>query len=448
MPRLIRLFAANRLAGYAVAYAASAALQKGIGFVIFMWLAHSLSVQSYASFGLLYALQAGLATFAIAGVVEAVVGLMRGQQPSSTRDALFSSANRVFAGLSLVCVAIVVLVGEFLTRWSEVAWQDLAVVTVAGILTAFFTLQSQLTRLEENHFASLALSAVPPLAALLGGAAAFALTGVVSGFFSGFALGLVSALAPMWFYGIGNFRFARDGGGTSAIRTRLSPFILIAFLTWLSGYGITYLVGAFFTSVEVAKFTFVYTLSSVLQLVATSLNQVWSPRVFKLLHEVSVETVEAKNRRFYALQGATLGFVGVAVSAVVPLVIAAGGAGFEHYSGLTGELFFLFAAYGLSIPWYHAQNYFYAFSKGAELMHISLLTTFAGLLLLVGLMSLLGSIGAYVGLMAMAGLRTVGVVIWARREWSISILWQGPLIAIGILAAAAVLARTLTSLVS
>jgi hypothetical protein len=65
------------LALFAAAYALSAAVQKGAGFVIIMWLGRVLSVDNYARLGLLMALQAGLTAMASAGVVEAVIGLLR-----------------------------------------------------------------------------------------------------------------------------------------------------------------------------------------------------------------------------------------------------------------------------------------------------------------------------------------------------------------------------------
>src|SRR5262245_257395 len=63
---------------YAGLYAVSATLLRLVGFAVFVWLARSLSVNEYATWGLLYALQTAAASFGLVGIVEAVIGLLRG----------------------------------------------------------------------------------------------------------------------------------------------------------------------------------------------------------------------------------------------------------------------------------------------------------------------------------------------------------------------------------
>lgn len=432
----------NRLAIYALSYGGSAALQKGLGFLLFMGLAQSLSVQSYATFGLLYALQAGLATLAIAGVIEAVVGLLKDHKTETSRATLFGSANAVFSVLAAVCVASVAAASGLLVRSAGASGLDLAFVVVAGVLTAFFTMQSQLVRLEENHRASLALNFFPPVGGLLGGWIGFLQGHAVSGFFAGMAAGLVLLLLVFKLLRIGCYGFVLHPRATLPILTRIAPFILIAVLGWLSGYGNTYLVKSFFTASDVARFTFIYTLSSIMQLVATALNQVWSPRVFKLVHELPIEEVERRNRRFFTLQGVVLGAVGAAVLMLAPVAVRWAGESLAAYRDLTDELFFLSAAYALSIPWYHVQNFYYAHSKGKALMNISLGTTAVGLMLSLLAMWAFGVLGIYIGFMAMLTTRMLGALYWARREWAVDIAWRGPAIAMTLLLFGAGVART------
>src|SRR5579859_2522744 len=80
----------NRIVWYAGLYSASAALLKLAGFALFLWIARTLQVSDYATFGLLYAVQTGMITFAIAGIVEAVVGLSRERRSVVERRALRS----------------------------------------------------------------------------------------------------------------------------------------------------------------------------------------------------------------------------------------------------------------------------------------------------------------------------------------------------------------------
>lgn len=437
---------AKSLAIWAIAYAGTAALQKGVGFVLFLWLAHSLSVEAYAKFGLLYGLQTGIAALAVAGIIESVVGLLKEYKADAAKQRLFDSANTIFAMLSAGSIAVLILVYDKLVHDVNASKTELLFVTVAGVFTAFFALQAQLVRLEENHTASLALSFFPPLVGLVAGFLSFLTGQTVSSFFGGTAVGLVVALVPFAVGRIGSYRFTLQMRETTPILSRISPFILIVALGWLGGYGNTYVVQSFFTPTEVARFTFAYTLSSIMQLVASSLNQVWSPRFFRIVHEMPVAEVESRNRRFSAMQGVILGVAGAIVLAVVPFATKLVGPSLASYRDLELELFFLFAAYAVSIPWWHAQNYYFAHSKGAELMNVTLATSAIGMAGWVCAMWLLGVIGIYVGFMLLMLTRMVGALLWARKKWSINILWEGPVVALLLLGAGSLTAKPFANL--
>jgi O-antigen/teichoic acid export membrane protein len=434
--------AGRRLALYAVAYAGSAAFHKGLGFVVFMWLASQLPMAGYAAFGLLYALLSGVGALALAGIVEAVIGLLPEHRSAAERRRLFAAAGGVFAALAAASAAVVAIGGWAFLRGSVTA-PALAAATLAGLLTAFFSLQAQLTRLEEDHRASLLLSFVPPVAGLAGGCSVFLATGSVDGFFAGFAL----AMLGTWLVVCTRRRRVPAGAALRddrhAIAARLAPFVLVALLGWLAGYGNTWIVQAFFTAEDVARFTFIYTLSSVMQLVATSLNQVWSPRVFRRLQDRPVAEVDAGSRRFFTVQGLALGAVGAALLVAAPLAVGLATGRLAAYRDLEAELLLLLVAYAVSIPWYHVQNYYLAFGRGRQLMHVSLVSSAVGLVLWVAAMVLLGTIGVYAGFALMMATRMAAAVWWARREWGVGLMWQGPALALLLLLAGGAAAKAL-----
>jgi O-antigen/teichoic acid export membrane protein len=291
--------------------------------------------------------------------------------------------------------------------------------------------------LDEQHGASLALSFFSPLGGLAGGAVGFALGANVASFFAGSAIGLVVTSFLLAGLRLGFYGFAAKRADMTGILSRILPFIFIAALGWLGGYGNTYLVESFFTASDVAKFTFAYTLSSVLQLVATSLNQVWSPRFYRMAHTQPPQEVEPANRRFFAFQGAAIGLAGGCILVLLPGAIDHVGGNLVAYRRINLELLILFAAYAVSIPAWQSQNYFYAFNKGKDLMHVTLVGSVAGLILWVLAALTLGTIGAYVGFMMQMLTRSVTAIIRARREWGIRVAWEGPALAMLLLIAGA-----------
>jgi O-antigen/teichoic acid export membrane protein len=435
------------LAIYAMGYGVSAALQKGVGFLLFLWLAHSLSVEAYAKFGLLFALQTGLSALAGAGIVESVIGLLKRCATSGGRQEIYGAANGVFVVLAAGCVGLVAIAALPLASSIDATPLELICVTVVGITSAFLTLHAHLRRLEEEHAASLAMNFLPPMAGWVAGYIAFNAHGTVTSFFAGLMVGLVVCLLPFKLKGPGFYDLRGRRTEMLPIFSSIGPFMLTVVVMWLSGYGNTYFIDALFTPTDVARFTFAYTLSSIMQLVATSLNQVWSPRFFRIVHDTAHAEVERKSRRFFALQGFVLGMIGAVVLATVPAAIEFAGLGLSPYRDLNSELFLLFAAYALSIPWYHVQNYYFAYAKGKELMNVTLFTSAVGMLSWIATMWLVGEIGIYCGFVILMSMRMVGTVLWARRAWAVGVLYEGPIIALVLMAAGTMLSVPLARLV-
>lgn len=419
---------ARPLMWYAAAYGGSAALLKGAGFVLFFWLARSMSVEQYAKFGLSYALQTGVATLAIAGIVESVIGLMRNDE-AHMRYRLFAAANTVFALLGGVATIAAGLAVGILFQSGQ-SFDGFGFVVLAGLLTSFFSLQASLVRLDEKHLSSLSLGFFGSLAALLGGLLGFVFLGTVSSFFLGATVFLALSLVAFRVFKIGIYQFAPKISETKAILGQISPFIAIAFLGWLSGYGSNYLIQGFFAPTEVARFTFAFTLASIMQLVASSLNQVWSPRFFRIIREQSADEVEIKNRRFFRWQGIAMGFVGATVIILFPIVIDLVGGNLIVYRNMHIELTLLFSAYVVLSPWWHAQNYFLVHGEGGQLMRIVFRTSVIGTAVWLVLMAVLGPIGIYIGFLVQMLVRMFGAIRSAKMRWAITVEWGG--VAIGL----------------
>lgn len=410
---------------YAGLYAATAGALKLTGFVLFLWIARTLSVEAYADFGLSYALQTGLAMVALAGIVEAAVGLLNQNRTGEQRDALFAAANTAFLLMAGPITAVAMLAYVGLIRSRESGWATLAYVLVSGILLGFAALQSQLVRLQEKHVASMAFSFLAPLIGFAGGYLAFVVDQTVQSFFLGTTLGMAATLVGLRLWGIGFYQF-RDGvADARPIFRGVGPFIAIAALGWLGGYGNTYVIEVLFAPTDVARFTFALMVTSIMQLIATALNQVWSPRFFRLIQEASSESVERGNRMFFRGQGLALGLTGGILLAVFPAAMRALGGNLVAYESMRLELLFLVMAYVILSPWWHCYNYYVVHGEGQEAMRLTLATSVLGMAVWMALMWMLGPLGIYAGFLMQMLLRMLAIVILAKRRWHITIAWDG-----------------------
>lgn len=416
------------LSWYAIAYAGTGIAQKGFGFLLALWLAHTLSKDDYARFGLLFALQSGLTAFAMAGIAEVVISFLATHQGDASRARLFRSANTVFVALSLLLAVVAALVYVFYLRHNGVHWLWFACVVAGGVLAAQFLLQSNFVRLEEKHSEAILFGFAAPMAGLAGAAAAFAIWRDVGSYFLGFAVASALMLAGVRAAGIGNFRVSQGREEVDPIRKAIAPYMGVAALGWLSGYGNIWVVEALFPARFVAEFTFAYTLSAILQLAANAMNQVWSPRFFNIVHTAAAAEIDRQNMRFYRFQGLVLGVLSAIIVVGLPYLLKLLGGNLAQYDIADG-LAWLFAGYAVTIPWWHAQNYFLVHGEGGRLMRIVVVTALLGMGAWFAAMLIFGSGGIYLGFFLLMLFRSIGIWFVARRFWAISLPWHGPALA-------------------
>jgi O-antigen/teichoic acid export membrane protein len=419
------MFRVNPLYYFAGLYAGSAALLKAIGFLFFLWLARTLPVKDYAAWGIFYALQTGVATFAPVGITESVSNLLRQYRSSQERQDLFAGASCVFLLTGGGTLIIATVLGLLVFRQIQIDIITLGSVLASGWLLAYTTVQTHFARVQEEHLSSLYFSFLVPAVSLLFSIIFFLLDRSVRSFFLGAALGASLSTFGLWFTRIGHFGLACQAGTRVAILSRLVPYIAVTFFGWLNGYGNNFIVNYFFSPTEVARFTFVVSIGAIMQLVATALNQVWSPRFFQIVLLQPINMVEEKSWRFFTLQSIALGTAGAFVILFLPPMLKALGGNLAFYSSMQREIFFIVAGYVFLVPWWHCHNYFIAYDKGLSVMHVTLFSSALGLILWGALMWLLGSLGIYAGFLMQSIVRSLCIVYIAKRTWSVKISWLG-----------------------
>lgn len=419
----------KRVIAWGAVFSASAALVKAAYMGLALFLAAVLPPTAYAGFGLLYAAQTAMGAFAGVGVQETTIGRLKEYMGEQHRNGLFTDAVKLFyvtAVLALMSAGVVLMVVEKSAAVTAVA---ILAALLLGIITAFAAMQAALIRLKEQHAASLAYSAGVPLVACVGSAIGIWLAGTLESVFVG---GLVAGLI-----GIGVLAAVRHGYAGAWPRWQglrrdlllLAPFAVMAFLGWLSGYGIIFVINDAFESVYVAHYTFLFMVSSVSQMVATSMNMVWSPRFYRLFIDGSFEGAERQNQKFFLIQAVCLGGIGAISVAALPWFANGIGGHLEAYGDMRLELALLFAGYVAAVPWWHTQNYYFVANQGARLMRVVMWMGAVGLSVWIVCMLAVGPLGIYVGFAAQAAVKSLGVWADARRQWLVSPPWAAIVLA-------------------
>jgi O-antigen/teichoic acid export membrane protein len=408
---------------YVSLYGGTAFILKIFGLGLFIWLARTLSTDDYARFSLMYTAQVGVVVFSSSGIMEVVSGELKNFQSRNQRQYLMTLAHSSFIPFLFLTVLLV------LTFYiGFIGTENAIVIFVIGVgaLLSYATIQSKIQRLQEKHINSLCYSFLVPLFGFIGGWLAFYFDPTVQSFFSGSFFFLLISLMYLWILKTGFNDFILDYKELDIIYKKIFPFIVISIFGWLGSYGNNYFINIILTKSDVAKFTFLLSVSAAIQILITAVNQVWSPYFYRIMQQLSFAEVNNKtNRMFHWLSI----FIGISIAIMIyfySIVVSIIGGNALAYQSMELELLIMSIVYVTTVPWWHLNAYYIFHSKGKELMRITLISSLVSTAVWVCLMLVLGPIGIYIGFFMQYVIRTAWIIKSSRRYWSnIAISWSG-----------------------
>lgn len=417
----LRSLAIHPLARWSMVFFAGTAGVKLAQFVCFSFLATILSVEDYGLFGLYYALVSAVGTFAASGLVECATGRLKNHPDEAGRRRLFSES----AGLFVPTLAVTLLVLAPLSlRQSGAHASPLAFWSAMGMgaVLAFASLQGSLLRLGNRYLASLlagqGVLAVALAAMFLAALAGKQLDWVFMAGLTGSLAGLV-LLIPLRAI---HFKLIGDPQAVAAGLGSAFPYVLIGVFGWLSGYGINAVTGQLLDIGSVAAYTFLLTVSSIVQMVASSMNGVWQVRMYALYNQGRQGEAEAKNLTFSRVLTGVMIIVSMLAVLGYSLFPDQGGT-LAHYTKRELELSFLFGGYLLAVPCWHLSGYYYLTGNGPRISRVHVISGLIGLASWIALIVVLGELGAYVGFCANNLFKSLFLSLDVRRFAAASPPW-------------------------
>lgn len=411
-------------------YTGSSIFVKLFSFTTIILLGKYLSVEDYAIFAILFSIHQGIATFSIAGINESVIGFLKNVKSEQKRQALFSSAMT-----SSIIPSLLVLLLSF-TFYFTILKNDNLVESfyififapLSGLLLSHFILKAHLYRLKENHFKSILYLFLPqPLIFLSGIIISFYLNDIRY-FFCGSTISLIAFFFIVYFLESRKNSMLSFGSFSKNITLNSAPFFIMAILGWLSGYGNNFIINYFFSSTEIASFTFLYTFGGILLMIANSLNQVWAPRFYNLYSQKNEIILNKQNIFFYNILAIMLGVAVSLILIVLPGILKFLGGNLIIYSDMMFELFLLLVSFITISPIWRYRIYFYANSLGKELLYANLLGSFMGISSMIIIINFYESIGIYYGFLISRIIMLLIISIQAKKKMNININLNGLLV--------------------
>lgn len=400
----------------------AAILTKGFSFIVMLFIARNLSVNEYSIFGQLYSIQQVIVGLIGAGFIESVIRITH----ASKLDKIAVCKNALLASIPItlifLLIAFLILTWFRYTGLSNSESIAFAVAIISGFMGGYYVFFSKLNRLLENHIYALLLLNIPLIITfMVGGIFVFAFERA-NMFFVGVLIGLsVIGIVLNKTY----FLFIKNSYKTSKpimaqIHQNIAPYISVAFLGWLSGFGNVFLIGIFLPDPSIAKYTFLFTFSGIMMLVANSINQIWSPHFYNISKHSPTEFVEKQSYFFYSM---TSFILAAAASFMVlfyqPLIDLIGGS-LVAYRDSTKALSLILSSFLIYTPVWHCRNHLYLKSPGSVMLKLSIIAYSLSLSLMVLAIYIFGDIGIYIGSFCLALTQTFCFGLYAYKKWQIN----------------------------
>jgi len=387
-----------------------------------LFIARSLSVSEYSFFGQLYSIQQVMVSLIGAGFIESIIRITHDSQLN--KIAIYKNALMASIPITLIYLLLAVLILAWFSYSGFSNSESIAffVAIISGSISGYYFFFSKLNRLLENHIYALLLLNIPLIAIFATGAVFVFIFERADMFFLGSLLGLFLIgilLNKTYFLFIKN-KYKISKSIISQVQKNTKPYISVAFLGWLSGFGNVFLIGLFLSDFSIAKYTFLYTFSGVMLLVANSVNQVWSPHFYNISKHKSHELVEKKSYFFYSV--ATIILAAAASFMVLlyqPLIDLMGG-NLVVYRGSVIELSLILTSFVIYTPVWHCRNHLYLKSPGSVMLKLSIIAYSISLSLMVLVIYIFGDIGIYIGSLSLAVTQVFCFGLYASRKWNIN----------------------------
>lgn len=408
---------------WSFAFSFLAVVAKGGNLLVAMYLASVFPASVYASFGVLYAFQAAMGTFSIAGLGEFAVANLKKYSRRNSVLVLFKRVSGLYLPLAVLWVVPLFILSTLFFDDDGVSAAAAVFSLLLGALLAFANLQASLLRLDDRYGESLLLHAGVPIASATGMAMAAWLDNSIAAVFIGGCVGGLAMLGVL---------LANKIVYTTSLRLRAperenlsatSPYAQIAVVGWLSGYGMNLFIMSQGERGIVAVYTILYTIAALSQLLASSVNMARAPVFYSLFNAGKRDEASRFNRRIFSILAIVLGVFGAVVVFFLPLVTLLIGGHAADYGSYQLELALLFCGYVVSVPWWCFQNYYYVCNEGRALRRVILLSGTVGLLAWMALIAIWDEMGVFVGFVIRTGLQSVYIWTQGRDEWEVEVPW-------------------------
>jgi O-antigen/teichoic acid export membrane protein len=437
-------------AGYGIAELSGRLVQ----FATTFYLAHQCTEAEFGVFGFLIAVQQVVALLGQAGLVELLTGRIAKAADLRQRELEIETVYRIGGWYRIGWFSFSVVVLLLATLIGNLAIPALLLLAAAasGFFLSKFYLESAAHQIVQHRRMAI-LFKVGPIILIYGvGAISFSLGGNRLLFFF---IGALTALFVLTFIirassvSVSLFQQHNvSSHGESELVRQTLPYLAVAVLGWITGYGNTVIIKFIFDSEAVARYTLAFTLTMPIFMLCNVTNQAWNPKFIELSKVWTADDLNHANAAASALQILLVSISAIGLLLFSPLILKLMGGHLKAYADVVPEAGIMMLGYIFLHLYYRVSIFYLVNNESKRFMLNSIASGLVGLLISVILMLSCGTIGIYIGFAVANALLGVLFSSYARVRWSVQWPIKNLILAVVGVAGALLLSKNLTDIFS
>lgn len=438
-------------AGYGLAELSGRLVQ----FAATFYLARQCTVAEFGIFGFLIAVQQIVALLGQAGLVELLTGYVAKAPDFGQRDRKIATVHHFgwwyrvgWFGFSAVFLSLFSIWG-----YLDIPKLLLVIAAATGLFLSKFYLESATYQIIQLRIKSILFKVIPIL--VLYGAGTFCF--VVGGYkLTPFFLGAFIALVVLTIIISVPFLMEWSSQGYNACENNPAdlliqalPYLVVAILGWLTGYGIILFIKFIFDSEAVAHYTMAFTLTMPIFMLCNVMNQAWNPKFIELANKAwSTDNLNHANAVASSLQLLLVSISATGLILFSPLFFTSIGGNLKAYSAVVPYAGIMMLGYIFLNMYYRVSIYYLISNESKRYMLNSIISGLVGLLITIVLMLSIGQIGIYIGIAVSNALLGLLFFFYARMRWSVQWPVKNLILAATVVLTALLLSQRLSDIIS
>ena len=418
-------FRFSSILGTSAGYGMSELVGRLVQFAATFYLAHQSTEAEFGAFGFLIAVQQVVALLGQAGLVELLTGRIAKAADLRQRELEIEAVYRLgrwyriaWFSFSAVALLLATIIGNL-----DIPALLLVAAAASGFFLSKFYLESAAHQIVQHQRLAI-LFKVGPIFLIYGvGAISFSLGGNRLLFFffgaltSLFVLTLIIR-APSTRMSLLQQHNISSHGQSELVRQTL-PYLAVAVLGWITGYGNTLIIKFIFDSEAVARYTLAFTLTMPIFMLCNATNQAWNPKFIELSKVWPADDLNHANAAASALQLLLVSISAIGLILFSPLILKLMGGNLKAYADVVPLAGIMMLGYIFLHLYYRVSIFYLVNNESKRFMLNSIAAGLFGLLISVILMLSCGSIGIYIGFAIANALLGVLFSSYARMRWSV-----------------------------